>query len=327
MRHIGSSALSLVCVVALGWPHAVRTTLYRSIYPVVSLDRSTLAAPPDALGSLGYTVDPTAELTRFRDAAAPLVAGIDDDAVRLRTLADFIYSYHPSRDPSPRIPGGRERGVHAIFDEIQSGKFALCGQKTMVLAALWRSIGGDVRQIRFSPGDEVAWYAAHYGIEVYSDRLSKWFYYDATLNGYAANSSGEPMSLVELTDHLVSGENITMVSNRELYDWDAAQFLGALRTNRMQVYSFDNRLRGQDPDRRFGALNFGYNVFSKLPKPFDRVIDAVTGDAEKRFVARPEGQGSAVPMQISASQISLEPSQSDPPPAARAGRGRHRRNF
>jgi hypothetical protein len=327
MRHIRSSALSLVCVVALGWPHAVRTTLYRSIYPVVTLDRASLGAPPSALGPLGYSVDPPAELSRFTEAASKVVAGVDDDALRLRKLTDYIYSFHPSRDPFPRIPGGRERGVHAIFEEIRAGKFALCGQKTMVLSALWRSLGGDVRQIRFSAGDEVAWYAAHYGIEVYSARWNKWFYFDATLNGYASKPSGEPLSLVEINDRLEAGDNLTMVSSREFSDWDAPQFLEALRLNQMQVYSFDNRLREQDPDRRFGALNFGYKVFSKLPKPFDRVIDALTGDASRRFVREPAGPASAKSIQISASRIVQAPSQSDPLRAVRAGRGRHRRNF
>ncbi len=308
MRHIKSSALSLVCVVALGWPHAVRSTLYRAIYPVVALDRASLAAPPHVLGSLGYTVDPAEELTRFRDAASPLVAGVDDEALQLRNLTDFIYSYHPSRDPFPRIAGGRERGVHAIFEEIQAGKFALCGQKTLVLAALWRSLGGDVRQIRFSAGDQVAWYAAHYGIEVYSSQWRKWFYFDATLNGYASKPSNEPLSLAEINDHLESGDTLRIISSGEFFDWDATQFLTALRANRRQVYSFDNRLRVHDPDRRFGALNFGYAVFSKLPKPFDRVIDAMTGDAATRFIAQPAGAGSA-PMQVSASRIGQAPSQ------------------
>lgn len=327
MRHIGTSALSLACVVILGWPHAVRTALYRAIYPVVALERTSLIAPPAALVSNGYILDDPAELERFANAARPVVAGVEDEAIRLRKLTDFIYSFHPSRDPFPRVPGGRERGVHTIFAEIQSGKFALCGQKTMVLAALWRSLGGDVRQIRFSAGEDVAWYAAHYGIEVYSARWAKWFYFDVSLNGFAATRSGEPLSLVEINDHVESGDDLLILSSRELYDWDATQFLTTVRTNRMQVYSFDNRLRGHDRDRRFGPLNFAYPVLSALPKPFDRIFDAATGDADKRFIVEPANSGSSAPLQFSASRIVPVPSQSDPPRAARAGRGRHRRNF
>lgn len=328
MRRIGSPALSLVCVIALGWPHAVRSTLYRAFYPLVGIEDTVLSAAPSSLISLGYMADSTDELAVFQQAAAPAVDGVDDDALRLRKLTDLIYSYHPGSAPRPLIPGGRERGPHAIFSEIQSGKFALCGQKTLVLAAMWRSLGGDVRQVRFSPGEDIAWYAAHYGIEVYSARWRKWFYFDATLNGYATSSTGEPLSLVELNELVAGGERPTLVASREHFDWNEDQFLDALRKNRLQVYSLDNRLRSQDPDRRFGALNFGYPVLSQLPKPFDRIIDAVTGDAATRFVARPgrlAASGAAVV--LTASQSEPAPSPSDPRSAARAGRGRHRRSF
>ena len=117
-RRLGSPVLSLACVVALGWPHGVRATLYRAVYPLVGLDHSVLAAPPAELVPLGYLVDDAAELSRFRDVAAPAVEGIEDDALRLRKLTDLIYSYHPGREPFPRIPSGRERGVHAIFSDI-----------------------------------------------------------------------------------------------------------------------------------------------------------------------------------------------------------------
>lgn len=319
--------LSLACVVALGWPHSVRATLYRSVYPLVGLEHAVLAAPPAELVRLGYLVDDAAELSRFRDVAAPAVEGIEDDALRLRKLTDLIYSYHPSREPFPRIPGGRERGVHAIFADIQDGKFALCGQKTMVLAAMWRSLGGDVRQIRFSTGDDIAWYAAHYGIEAYSKTWRKWFYFDVTLNGYAASPSGEPLSLVEINERTAVGDRPTMITSDEHFDWHEDQFLAALRANSLQVYSLDNRLREQDPDRRFGALNFGYRFFSQLPKPFDRVVDAVTGDAATRFVARQAPRDSPVQVQLSASRIGQGLSPSDLRPTARAGRGRHRRSF
>ena len=328
-RRLGSPALSLVCVLALGWPHAVRTTLYRSLYPLVALDHASLAASPAELVPLGYLVDDAAELAHFRAVAEPVTAGIDDESVRLRKLTDFIYSYHPGRANRPIIEGGRERGARAIFADIQTGKFALCGQKTLVLAAMWRSLGGDVRQIRFSRGDDIAWFAAHYGIEVYSARWRKWFYFDATLNGFATSDTGEPLSLVEINDHVASGEPVTMVASDTHFDWTAAQFIEALRANQLQVYSLDNRFRGQDPDRRFGRLNFGYAWLSALPRPFDKLMDAVTGDAATRFVAaaNTEPPASAFALNLTANRIEPEPSPSDPPRAARAGRGRHRPSF
>jgi hypothetical protein len=292
-RRVGSPALSLVCVIALGWPHAVRTSIYRTLYPLSALDQPTLAAPPSELAALGYRVDSAAELASFRDAAATATAGVSDDGLRLRKLSDLIYSYHPGRDPQPIIAGGRERGPSAIFADMKSGQFALCGQKTLVLAALWRSLGGDVRQIRFTKDDETAWYASHYGIEAYSPQWSKWFYYDATLNGYATDALGRPLSLVEINDHLALGHDLAMVASADRYDWDAAQFLAFLRENRLQVYALDNRLRSHDPDRRFGVLNFGYSWLSQLPRPLDRFVDTMTGDAERRFVARPAADAPA----------------------------------
>lgn len=309
-RRLGFPALSLVCVITLGWPHAVRTSLYRTLYPLIGLDQTSLRGSPAELVPLGYRVDAPSELAGFREVAAPLTAGVEDETLRLRKLTDLIYSYHPGRSNRPLIPGGRERGARAIFAEIQSGKFALCGQKTLVLAAMWRSLGGDVRQIRFSKGDEIAWYAAHYGIEVYSTKWRKWFYYDATLNGFAVKASGEPLSLVEINEHLASGEDIAMVASADHFDWDMSQFMASLRENRLQVYSLDNRVRGQDPDRRFGSLHFGYAWLSKLPRPFDRIVDAVTGDAAPRFIPRPSvpPPASAARMHLSASQIGRGPS-------------------
>src|SRR3982750_90408 len=95
-RRVGSPALSRVCVIALGWPHAVRTSLYRALYPLVEIDQAALAAPPAQLIPLGYQVDSPADLELFRAAAGP-AAGIADDLLRMRTLSDVIYRYHPGR--------------------------------------------------------------------------------------------------------------------------------------------------------------------------------------------------------------------------------------
>jgi hypothetical protein len=327
-QRLGLNALLLVCVVTLGWPHAVRTYLYRTLYPLQVIDRTALAAPPSELAAFGYRVDDAGELGYLTNTAAP-AARLTDDGLRLRALADLIYSYHPGPEVVPVIPGGRERGVKAIFDDIQAGKFALCGHKTVVLAALWRSLGGDVRQIRFTKDDDIAWYAAHYGIEAYSRQWRKWFYYDATLNGYATGASGEPLSLIEINEHLARGDDLAMVASEKHFDWDPSQFLAFLRLNRLQVYAFDNRLRGQDPDRRFGVLHFGYPLLSRLPKPIDRVVDAVTGDAARRFVAEPAppAPAPAARIHVTATPIGQAASLSAPRPGAPAAPDRHRPNF
>jgi hypothetical protein len=310
VRRLGFSSLSLACVLVLGWPHVVRTSVYRVAYPLVSVDRTQLDVPPEALVPLGYVLDDPADLLRFHAIAAPAVAGLTSDPARLRSLADLIYSYHPSNDPFPIIPGGRERGVRAILSDIQAGGFALCGHKTMVLAALWRSLGGDVRQIRFTSSDEIAWLASHYGIEVFDRDLRKWFYYDATMNGYAVSADGTPLTLVELNESLALGGDVTVVTNPTRRDWGPDEFLRFLRQNQLQVYGFNSKLRDQDPDRRFGALHFGYALLSRLPRPLDRVVDAVTGDAGRRYVVRPNAAAPApsARLRVIASPIAPAPS-------------------
>ena len=52
-QRFGFPALSLVCVITLGWPHSVRNSLYRTLYPLVALDQTTLTAPPSELTPLG----------------------------------------------------------------------------------------------------------------------------------------------------------------------------------------------------------------------------------------------------------------------------------
>lgn len=286
-RRLGFPALSLACIVTLGWPHIVRSAMYRSFYPLVAVDEQSLSEPPQSLVPLGYRAASPAELDAFHAAAAPAVAAVSDDTDRMRRLGDLIYSYHPAVAQGPIIQGGRERGARAILAEMQAGRFALCGHKTVVLAALWRSLGGDVRQVRFAQDEDTAWFAAHYGVEVYSPSRTKWFYYDATLNGYAVDEIGTPLSLVELNRRLATGDDVAMVASDRHFDWTPAEFLAFLRQNRLQMYSLNNELRSQDPDRRFGPLNFGYSVLSHLPRPLDRVFDAVTGDAERRYVIRP----------------------------------------
>lgn len=105
-RRLGYTALSLVCVITLGWPRGVRTSLYRSLYPLSALDQAVLAAPPSSLTPLGYIVDDPVELRVFRDAAAPVVAGVADEPMRLRKITDLIYRYHPGSATFPPIPGG-----------------------------------------------------------------------------------------------------------------------------------------------------------------------------------------------------------------------------
>lgn len=273
--------LQISCIVVLGAPNSVRAILYRQFYPLVEVEAHDLAAPPSTLADRGYRQDDPLELAAFRAIAQSAVAGATTDGQRLRQLGDMLYRWR--RPDSPLILGGREKGVHALLGEMQRGDHGLCGHMTLVFAALWRSMGRDFREIRFTASDDAAWYAAHYGIEVYLPDTRQWLYYDMGLNGYAVDGAGRPLSLSALDEHLASGHNVALVASTQYQDWDPATFMDVLRQQPLQVFSLNNRLRPLDPDRRFGRLNFARDLFASLPRPIDRVVDALTGDAAPRM--------------------------------------------
>lgn len=274
--------LPLACIVALGYPDTVRSSLYRQFYPLMAVEARQLAAPPDSLRPLGYIQDEPADLPTFRSLAQSAVRSAASDGERLRLLGDTLFALRQSN--LPRIAGGREQGVQALLEKMRRGEPGLCGHNTLVLAALWRSLDRDFREIRFTASDASAWYAAHYGIEAYSPESRRWIYYDVGLNGYAVDETGEPLSLAALNDRLAKGRDVGVVASAQYHDWDTGQFLSFLREHQLQVFSLNNRLRMLDPDRRFGRLHFAYDLFSKLPQPLDRVMDAVTGDSGPRMV-------------------------------------------
>lgn len=273
--------LPLVCIVTLSAPSSIRSFLYRQLYPIIPVEAQQLAAGPDALRPLGYREDDPSDLPDFRPLAQSAVRSATSDGQRLRQLGDLIYQWR-GRDPRT-LSGGREQGLQALLAKMRRGEHGLCGHNTQVLAALWRSLGRDFREVRFTTNDDVAWFAAHYGIEVYSPDARHWMYYDISLNGYPADDRGEPLSLAEFGERLASGSDIGMVASAQHQDWDTATFMSFLREHQLQVFSLNNELRALDADRRFGRLHFAYSVFSRFPHPFDRVLDAVTGDSGPRL--------------------------------------------
>jgi hypothetical protein len=274
--------LQLACIITLASPFAVRSFLYRQFYPLVTVSAAQLQAPPETLRPLGFRMDAPADLEAFRTIAAPVVESAESDGERLRRLGDWIYSRRQTG--KPLISGGREQGVLALLHRLQDGEQGLCGHMTLVIAGLWRSLGRDFREIRFTASDTKAWYAAHYGIEVYAPESGRWVYYDVGLNGYAVGAAGELLSLSDINQRLADGQTVSIVASTQHQDWNAETFLDFLRQHQRQVISLNNQLRGLDPDRRFGPLHFAYPLLSRLPKPFDRVVDALTGDSAPRMV-------------------------------------------
>ena len=278
----GKFWLPLVCVLVLSAPGSVRSFLYRCLYPLVPVDDRQLSAPPDRLRALGYVQDNPADLGAFTAFAQSAVRPATTDGQRLRFLSDALYNL---RQPNtPWIEGGRAQGVVLLFEKMQQGAPGLCGHNTLVLAALWHSLGRDFRTVRFTTNDQSAWFAAHYGIEVFSPDTSQWTYYDFSLNGYAVDDAGAPLSLAGLNEELAAGRDVAIVANPTRHDWDLATFMTSLREHQLQVYSLNNHLRNLDADRRFGRLHFAHDMLARLPRPFDGVMDAVTGDGGPRLV-------------------------------------------
>ena len=273
--------LPLLCIATLSSPASIRSFLYRQLYPLVSVEASQLAAPPDAQRRMGYRQDEPGDLSTFRAIAESIVRTARDDGERLRLLGDWLYALR--HDDAPWILNGREQGLHPLLARLQSGERGLCGHNTLMLAAFWRSLGRDFRQIRFTTSDNVAWFAAHYGVEVYSPDRQHWMYYDVGLNGYAVDDSGTPLSLTDLGERLADGRDVGIVANPKYQDWNTETFLSFLRQHQQQVFSLNNELRTLDEDRRFGRLHFAYGILSKLPHPFDRVVDSLTGDGGPRL--------------------------------------------
>jgi len=274
--------LPLFCILTLSSPLAIRSFLYRQLYPLVPVSAGELAASPSALRQFGYRQDDPSDLAVFRTAADAILPANATDAQRLRLLGDLLYSMRNAG--KTWISGSREQGIQTIFAKMKNGEWGLCGHATLAYAALWRSLGRDIREVRFTASDDAAWFAAHYGIEIYSPTTERWLYYGGAINGYAGGEDGELLSLAELNEHLARGRDVGMVAHPTLHDWNTSTFLWFLRQHQLQVFSTNNELRTLDADRRFGRLHFAYELFLRLPRPLARVVDALTGDAGARLM-------------------------------------------
>lgn len=307
VARVGLVLLQLACITLLADPTAVRSFLYRQLYPLVSVSVQEINASPGELATRGYTQDSIDGLGAFQVLARAITAPATTDEQRLRLLGNAVYRMRAVN--APLIDGGREQGIHAMLVKMQNGERGLCGHNTLILAALWRSLGGDFRQIRFTENDNAAWFAAHYGIEVYLNDWRRWLYYDISLNGFATDDRGEPLSLNELNEQLAAGHDVSITGSSQARDWDTTMFLNFLRAAPRQVYSLNNELLPLEPDRRFGRLHFAHPLLSRLPRPLDRIVDAITGDARPRLVlSRPTPPpASQASMHLSASPVGLAP--------------------
>lgn len=275
----------VAALVHLSAPRAVRAFLYHQFYPIQRADQRTLHASPELLKNIGYVEDPVDDLSAFSTFATQASAGADSDGQRLSHITRRLYALR--RPGRPTVPGGRDAGIYAIFDRLQQGDSGLCGHMTLVLAAMWRSLGGDFREVRFAPAPHQEWAAGHYALEVYSPATHDWMYFDATANTYAVDDDGRALSLADINHRLLAGKNVTLVTGDGEYPWTTEELLTYLRSVPADAESvaLDNRLLMFERDRRFGRLNFAWNAITQLPRPMDRFFDAITTGRTPRLVA------------------------------------------
>lgn len=273
-------AVLWTAVIALTWLWSDWVRIRAMLYAFVEVpSERVMAQPPSALEAIGFTEDNTADLSAYRAVAEQIVAGAQTDGERLRRLGDYFYSLR--RESSGDLTGEARQGVSVIFRKMRLGEAASCGQMAVVLAALWRSLGGHTRQIRFA---SLNGRVSHYGIEVYSAPAHRWIYYDLNMNGYLADADGVPSPVASVRADLISDEATTVVASAAAHEWTVEEFRQALIDNPVTWYVLNNDWQYMEPGRRFGPLRGLFPVLSHLPYPIDRILDNVVGVRDRRAV-------------------------------------------
>ncbi len=180
------------------------------------------------------------------------------------------------------MQGDVRRGPYAVFHDMQAGEAANCGQMSVVLAALWRSMNGHSRGVRWTtPNGSVG----HYALELWDDDERRWFYYDMNLNGYAFDEdSHRALSIAALRSNVLTGEDVHFELNAAANDYTPAEFTETLRAYPIEWYVLSNRSLNKEAGKRFGPLHRFGRALARLPDPLDRIVDNLTGDRDRRLV-------------------------------------------
>lgn len=238
-------------------------------------------APPEALTrAYGYAEDPVDALRRYKVIAAPIVAGATTAGERARRLGDYIYSL---RSPVPwSFDEDLRYGPDVLFERMQAGAHANCGQMSAVLATFWRSLGGHTRGVRFGTHRGAI---GHYAVELWDADRGQWFYYDMNLNGFAHNDDGvTPLSVAALRANLLTGEDLHITANATQHDFTPDQLAATVREFPQESYVLNNTYLRWSREQRFGLFNRFYPALAALPHPWDRVVDNLTGGRDSRLI-------------------------------------------
>jgi hypothetical protein len=244
-----------------------------------------LTNAPDALIPLGYTEDPPASLAAFRRLAAPLIADARSDGEKARRLGDFIYGLR--RPGRPDATGDVRQGLASLIRKLEDGDAGSCGHMSAVMAALWRSMGGHTRGVRWAT---VAGHERHDGVELYSSSAKRWMYYDLNLNGYGADENGQPLSLASLHSSLLTGEDVHLVANPVQHEWTGEELMAAVRESPVAWYVLNNDLTGLEPAVRFGRAGVAFPWLVSVPWPLDRALDNLAGHRDRRLIVAGRAQ-------------------------------------
>src|SRR5438105_3637655 len=154
---------------------------------------------------------------------------------------------------------------------------------SVILAALWRSIGGDFRLVQWTT---VNGSLGHVAVELYSDSHRRWMYYDMNVNGYFKDDDGAPLSIASVRSNLLTDEDVNVVANDDprFHEWTRREFQSALQNYPVERYLLNNALLALEPNRRFGPLNGFYRALNRLPTPIDAIVDNLTGTRDRRLV-------------------------------------------
>jgi hypothetical protein len=282
--HVGRglvTAALLAHLAVLVWLCASLDRVRMLAYDVqeVSSEAVVNLAPGD-LESLGYREDDPSELSRYRDLAAPVVASKSSDQERIRALGDWIYAL---RRPGAADVAGRDPRLSATLAALQRGEAGSCGDMSLVLAAMWRGLGGHSRAVLWTTADGAI---RHQAVELFSTTLRRWIYYDVNLNGYGADENGTPLSIAALRSLLLTGEHIQLVANARAHDWTPRQLIEFIRASPLEWYALNNRLLYFEADRRFGVLNRRWRWMVQAPMPLARALDNLVGERDRRLVVR-----------------------------------------